>query len=921
MSSDPIEFIRSMSGEQRAAALQTADPVMIIAGAGSGKTRTLVGRFIHMLSPVSAGGLGADPSSIMMVTFTNKAAREMRERIAPVLEGFRARDPQMQGGEPWIGTFHGLSLRILRIEAAKAGLGKNFSIFDEADAAGLAKEVAEGLDLDSFDVDEFFRDLEIAKARLLSADLLAAKRYDIHAARLAGEGLSPTLRSWEKILSKFETPDFTRVYSAYQRALAEQNAVDFSDLMNRVTKLFQENEEVRNSWRSSFRHFMIDEVQDINRAQVAWLDALTDGGRPMVIPEGAADNNYANAGDGLHEVNTYRVRRFPRPTVAFVGDDDQSIYAFRGSDPSVMRSLRDRYPGLDVKFLRASYRCQPSILTVANTLVANNTGRYDKELEPADPFRERRKVLIEEHVTPADEIRRLAAEAAAHIANGGDPSQFAVLTRTRDLAKAVARELRAAGLPVSEGKASDIRKTAEVRDAMAFAGFIVNPDAEVYLRRIINKPARGLGPTSTGRVGANARAKGTSFGEELRTIIRDRIVIPEGGEPYKTAFIRNVKQFGHLIGQMRDDAAQAPDAAAAIVAILERSGYLPEMRKDALSSAGLRDVPFRDAPPREFLSELIRASSEKKSGKEVDAADLDPEDLADRAGQLSEASRRIGNIAILLEQASKFPSLEAFMQEATLEMDQSEAAAGIQVMTTHASKGLEFDKVRLPFWMEGIVPHSRALEEGDASIEEERRLAYVALTRAREDVRISRSWNINGCPFIRMKRSYPSRFIEEIRRAPRAAFELASIRNRDHRVYRVSDIPAGLKPRTARPEPDVRQAGAGSQQMRSILEVSPAHQPVAAAPAMPVVAAQEASLPDQRSHPVLVPDFDPDWDAPVPDDPLEAPFAPISDEEFEHMSSQDFGDAPHGDMIPEHYFNPDMAARDDDRDREPEFGF
>ena len=222
------EFVDGLSGEQREAALTTDDPVMIIAGAGSGKTRTLVGRFIHLVMPKEQGGLGADPSSVMMVTFTNKAAREMRERILPVLEELRADDPQGIYGDPWIGTFHGISLRILRVESERAGLSKNFSIFDEADARALAEDVAENLALDAFDVDDFFRDLELAKSRLLSASLLSEKQIDLEMKATLGDELGKANIAWGKILDRFETPQFVRVYAAYQRALKKGGPYDLS---------------------------------------------------------------------------------------------------------------------------------------------------------------------------------------------------------------------------------------------------------------------------------------------------------------------------------------------------------------------------------------------------------------------------------------------------------------------------------------------------------------------------------------------------------------------------------------------------------------------------------------------------------------------------------------------------------------------
>lgn len=598
------------------------------------------------------------------------------------------------------------------------------------------------------------------------------------------------------------------------------------------------------------------------------MDALTDGGREMVLPQGTQDNSLADATQGLHEINGYRVRQFPRPTISFVGDDDQSIYAFRGSDPSIMKLLQDRYPGMELAFMRQSYRCQPAILDVANTLVRNNTGRFDKVIKAADETRQRAAVIVEEHSRPEDEIRRLCAEAASHIANGGNPGDFAVLTRTRDQAKAVAKEMRAAGLPVTEGKASDIRKTQEVRDAMAFAGFVTNPDAEVYMRRIVNKPARGLGATSMGRLNANARKKNISFMEEARNIINDRIEIPEDGEAYKPAFIKKLKEFAFLVQQMRADARAAPNASKAIEAILERSGYMQDRKKDALSAAGLRDrTDFMHLPPREFLTELIRVSSE---GKTSVAEDISSEDLADKAGQMSEASRRLGNLALLMEQAEPHESLEAFMQEATLEMDQSEQAAGIQVMTVHASKGLEFQKVRLPFWIEGIFPHSRALEEGDAAIEEERRLAYVALTRAIEDVRISRSWKLHGCPFIRTQSNRPSRFIEEIRRSPKGSIKLTSISRSNDPVYRLGPV----KPAAPRPERSDQ-----SEELRL-----PDRQTLTSALGLP-----HPDMPNAEPDPAAQASFfdhSPAFDE-VPQDPDDRPFAPISEEDFERIYAHD----------------------------------
>jgi len=772
------DFIDGLSDEQAAAARFTTDPVLALAGAGSGKTRMLMGRFAHLVAPQDQGGLGADPGSIMMVTFTNKAAREMRERIEPLLEELRELNNGVFQGEPWIGTFHGLSLRILRIEADKAGLGRNFSIFDEADSRSLANDVIEEMGIDSFDIDEFFRDIETAKARMLDPAFLQAGKMKVDAAKDTPNANSPDTLRWKKILNHFTSENFIEIYSKYQGALQEQNAVDFNDLLNRTTRLMQQSEEVRNSWRSSFRHFMVDEVQDINRAQVAWLTAMTDGGRVFEVADGAPrTNEHGEASDGGHEINTYRLRKFPRPTIAFVGDDDQSIYAFRGSEVEVMRGLEQRFPGLEKRFLKTSYRCQPAILAASNGLVANNQNRYGKDLVPTDSAQHMGPIRMFHAQNPDEEIIRIRTEAEAYMSDGGNPSEFAVLTRTRDLAKAVAKSFRAAGLPVVEGKSSDLRKTAEVKDVMGFVTYLSNPEAEVPLRRIINKPSRGLGPTSLRKVIQNARVKNTTFLEELNTVIRDRIDVPDDGEAYKPAFIKSAKAFGHMMSELSSSVRAAPDASAGLMEVLRQTGYLDDMYHNALKSAGLgrREGEVRHLDPKEFLKWLLQNNNDSSSQDKKQDSLLDGEDLADRASQVSQAARRIGNMALLLDECEGFDSLDAFAQESVLEMSPGQAPAGIQIMTIHGSKGLEFDHVRLPFWVEGVMPHGRAVDAGDFEVEEERRLGYVAITRARKTVEISRPKDVAACPFIRQRFAKISRFVGELAAAGKQHARYASL--------------------------------------------------------------------------------------------------------------------------------------------------
>ena len=761
------DFIDSLSDEQGIAARMTTDPVLALAGAGSGKTRMLMGRFAHLVSPVDQGGLGADPGSIMMVTFTNKAAREMRSRIAPILEELREQSDRFRG-EPWIGTFHGLSLRILRIEASKAGLGSNFSIFDEDDARALVNDVVEEYAIKPFDIDEFFRDLEIAKAYMLEPGFLMHARDKVIAVEESNADRTNFILNCETILHRFKSNQFIDIYEGYQNALHGQNAVDFNDLLNRTTRMMGHSDEVRDSWRSSFRHFMVDEVQDINRAQLAWLEIMTGGGMQVDIPDHEQGSEHGEAADGLHEINTYRLRKFPRPTVAFVGDDDQSIYGFRGSDAAVVRNLERKFPGLAKTFLKTSYRCQPSILEASNKLVAHNTERVGKNLVPVQGSVRYGPVTIWRATTPDQEIRRICEEVKSFMEQGGNPSEFAVLARTRPLARAVARGARTFGLPVVEGKSSDLRKTREIRDVMGFVTCLTNEDAEVPLRRVLNKPARGLGPTSLRKVVENARLKECGFLDELRNIMNDRIDIPEEGVAYGTAFVKNLKSFGKMMVGLRRDIGMADNARAGLMMVLRQTGYLDAQYHDALRSAKLEpcETGVMEMEPREFLQWLIaRIDAFGKQPRQGTL--LEGEDLVDQAGKSSESARRIGNISLLLEESREFDSLAAFAQDSVLEMGQIQAPAGLQVMTIHAAKGLEFDHVRLPFWIDGLMPHSRALSGNNSgrALEEERRLAYVAITRARSTVEISRPLDIKGCGFIQARYARPSCFLAELETA------------------------------------------------------------------------------------------------------------------------------------------------------------
>ena len=750
------EFIDNMTDEQAEAVNHSGPPNLLLAGAGSGKTRTLVARMVHLIMPVKEGGFGAPPDSIMLATFTNKAAREIRERIAPILSSMNEAG-LVDYGEPWCGTFHSLSLRLLRNQAMRGTLRDNFSIYDESDSKHLAREAFEHLDIERYDLDQFFSKLSTAKAYLLTPDFLA-------------DAMDSDDRD-SMVLKSYFDPSFVKVYRQYQSFLEQQNAVDFSDLLSRTTETLRSDDHLCAAIRSHFRHFLIDEVQDIDRAQIGWLGALTDWGRPMNIEALEArferrDDITPKLGEG---VNWDRLTRFPRPEILSVGDDDQAIYSFRGSDSKSLKLLETRFKDTKVSFLTLSYRCQPNILDVTNAFVAENDGRYNKILRAPYKRDPEGPVKLKEFRTAQDEISSIASILKERLENEESISGHAILLRTRNIARNVARLLKEDGIPVTEGRGTDLRSAAEVKDAVAFATVLANPDSELSLRRIINKPSRGIGATSLARVKSNARIKDVAFIDELRSIMNDRIDVGEEGEGYPKRFVAALKDFGRLIVRCREQVDEAENAGDALTRVLEATGYLDDLRKTACSALGfkLEHIPEDARDPRRFVGWAVAEMQAAREHKQLRNKYRDPEDIeagrktiekqrretqesllaADHDSLMSDAHMsskalgHIGNLAVLIEKAEEFKTLPEWLETVSLDLDHSQTREGVQVMTMHAAKGLEFDMVHLPFWVDGVMPHSRSekadgLKDG-GGIEEERRLGYVSMTRARHECRIS----------------------------------------------------------------------------------------------------------------------------------------------------------------------------------------
>lgn len=759
------EYLASLSAEQDEAARHFDSPVNLIACAGSGKTRSMIARFIRLVLPVIHGGKGADPASIMLVTFTNKTAREIQERLAPVMEALREMGVH---GRPWIGTMHGISLRILRIEGRHANLGSNFTILDEDDAAKVAEGVAEELDVSPFDIDEFFEDLSFVKANLIRHEVLLNRMKAVEEAGEARAAEDRFLRPWLKLSRRIRSNRFAEVYNAYQGALEQQNSVDFSDLLNKVTYLLRSNEAIRHAWQANFRHLMVDEFQDVNLAQRDWLSTIFNCGRAAEIGPDANWSDTADATHGDGSVSRQRMEKWPVPTIFFVGDDDQGIYGFNGASHDTILSIEKIFTGTQVKFLQESYRCPPSVLSCANRLVSVNTRRFSKTIVPADPGRADTPVVARQFPSFNDEIEAIGNEVRAHVMADGQASDFAVLCRTRNAARFVARGLRARGLPVLEGRSSDLRKASEVKDLMSMATYMVNPGAEIALRRMIAAAGDKMGKASLAQVSENARIKRVPFAEEMVSVMRDRIDLPPDAKPYGKAFRRAAQAFAVMVDDMRVQARDAPDAGKALLRILEISGYLDTLKMKALKSIGLdaRAGEMMALPPRDFLVAVMSASDTRRTttvsgGEEVPDDDL--ETLSDDSGRLSDAVRRVGNIAMFVEEASHAATLNDFVQESSLEMSAHTAAAGVHVMTMHASKGLEFNHVRVPFVNEGIMPSVRK-DDDPADLEEERRLFYVAMTRSRQSFRCSFAARLENTTFYRggPGRGRKSPFIEEM---------------------------------------------------------------------------------------------------------------------------------------------------------------
>ncbi|ODV11648.1 MAG: DNA helicase II [Rubrivivax sp. SCN 70-15] len=680
MKPDPNDpLLRHLNPEQLAAVTLPAQPALILAGAGSGKTRVLTTRIAWLLQTgqVSPGG-------VLAVTFTNKAAKEMLTRLSAML-------PVAVRGM-WIGTFHGLCNRFLRAHWKLAGLAQGFQILDSADQLSAVKRVIKAMNLDE--------------------ERFVPKQVTWFIAGSKEDGLRP--RDVE--MRDEQTRKLVEIYQAYEDQCAREGVVDFAELLLRTYELLRDNDALRAHYQHRFRHVLVDEFQDTNRLQYAWLKMFA----PPPGRAGAADA----AGTGQ--------------SVIAVGDDDQSIYAFRGARVGNMADFEREYRVERVIKLEQNYRSFGNILDAANALIAHNAHRLGKNLRtdagPGEPLR------VFEATSDFAEAQWFVEEAQALHRAGLGRSEIALLYRSNAQSRVLESALFNAGVPYRVYGGLRFFERAEVKHALAYLRLLENPNDDTSFLRVVNFPARGIGARSIEQLQDAARASGRSLAQSVGAV---------GGKAGN-----NLQAFVALIDKLREST---------------RGLTLREIIDQTLHASGLLDFykSDKDGQDRvENLEELVNAAESfvTQEGFGKDAVALYVDELAgpSPAGGGIQAGGSIAGVSPDPGSGEIMSPLAAFLTHASLEAGDNQAQAGadaVQLMTVHSAKGLEFDAVFITGIEEGLFPHEQSLSDADG-VEEERRLMYVAITRARKRLYLSFSQTrmLHGQTRYNVK----SRFIEEL---------------------------------------------------------------------------------------------------------------------------------------------------------------
>ena len=625
-----------LNPEQRQAVETTEGPLLVLSGAGTGKTKVLTTRLAYILSKHLAA-----PWECLVVTFTNRAAKEMKERVFNMIGDVAS--------NVWLGTFHSICVKILRNHAELVGLHSNFTILGEDDQKRLIKQVCEAnaIDTQKYPPQSVLEKISLWKDKGLSV---------------------------EKIGSDFKENILTKIYKLYQSRLVELNCVDFGDIILYTLQILMSHTDIAAKYQSRFKYIMVDEYQDTNISQYLLIRLLSQQHRNLCC----------------------------------VGDDDQSIYSWRGAEiENILRFSKD-FQDAKIIRLERNYRSTAHILAAASALISHNSSRLGKNLKVAENSPAQKvdnaKIKIVSTYSGDDEASFVADEIANAHHDGYNYDDMAVLVRTAAQTRAFEEKFISEAIPYQVIGGLKFYERAEIRDALAYFRVILQPDDDLALERIINKPARGIGAKTIEKFQNEAQASHTSIYRAIETLLQT--------DSIKGKTKAALQQLMDNFAQWRKSyKALPPDDLAS--SVLEDSGYYDMLKNDTST----------EAPGRiENLKELVNVMSDSEN----------------------------------------YPDLEAFMEHVSLVMDNDgdEDDNKVKLITLHSAKGLEFDVVFLPGWEENLFPHQRALDEGEQALEEERRLAYVAITRAKHRLFISMAHNRRV--YGQWQNNLPSRFIDEL---------------------------------------------------------------------------------------------------------------------------------------------------------------
>ncbi len=660
MGAAAFAYLDGLNPPQREAATTLEGPVLMLAGAGTGKTKALTTRIAHLLATGTAR-----PNEILAVTFTNKAAREMKNRVAALLG-------QTVEGMPWLGTFHAISVKLLRRHAELVGLKTNFTILDTDDQTRLLKQlvVAANIDEKRWPARQLAHIIDGWKNRAWTPDKVPAAEHGAFNNR------------------------GVELYDQYQERLRTLNAVDFGDLLLHVVTIFQSHDDVLDQYQRWFRYILVDEYQDTNVAQYLWLRLLASGHR----------------------------------NICCVGDDDQSIYGWRGAEVGNILRFEKDFPGAVVIRLEQNYRSTPHILAAASGVIATNESRLGKTL--FTDATEGEKVRLIGHWDGEEEARWIGEEIEAMQSGTRGLRAFgldemAILVRASHQMRAFEDRFLTIGLPYRVIGGPRFYERMEIRDAMAYFRVAVSPEDDLAFERIVNTPKRGLGDKAQQKIQMSARENGVSLVEGARILLAEKGLGGKGA----TELRRLIDGIDRWNAEARAQAIAAPEDDEAVIDDEAR--------------------PRGSAHDHVELAEIIL---EESGYTEHWQSEKTPE-----------APGRLENLKELINQLHQFENLQGFQEHVSLVMDNEREDGGpkVSIMTLHAAKGLEFPAVFLPGWEDGLFPSQRSMDEsGLKGLEEERRLAYVGITRAEELCTIS--FAANRRVYGQWQSALPSRFIDEL---------------------------------------------------------------------------------------------------------------------------------------------------------------